>query len=110
MGAASVPEIYKVMQDGGYLFDAKNDANSQRGLHIAMGKNTNVFHRLPNGNYGLREVYPAVKDSRTKTAATNGEAEATVQKPLHEELQEEVAAEEKAAPKEQKHEKPAKAK
>lgn len=68
--ASLLPEIYKVMKDGGFLFEAKNDANAQRGLHIAMAKNTTTFHRLPNGNYGLREWYPAIKEKK----ATNGDA------------------------------------
>src|SRR5436305_1941184 len=47
LGAASVPEIYRVMKEGGYQFDAKNDANAQRGVYQALSKNTTTFHRLP---------------------------------------------------------------
>jgi hypothetical protein len=84
LGAATVPEIYKAMKDGAFHFEAKNEANAQRSLHIAMSKNAAVFHRLPNSNkYGLREWYPAIKD---KKAGSNND-EASGQLPLHEELQ-----------------------
>jgi hypothetical protein len=63
LGAATVPEIFKVMKDGGFHFEAKNDANAQRSLHIALSKNTTTFHRLPNSNkYGLREWYSSIKE------------------------------------------------
>lgn len=96
LGAATVPEIYKVMKDGGFHFEAKNEANAQRSLHIAMAKNTTTFHRLPNSNkYGLREWYPAIRD-RVKAPAANDDAviedaqedpPETATVPLHEELQ-----------------------
>jgi hypothetical protein len=84
LGAATVPEIYKVMKEGGFHFEAKNEANAQRSLHIAMAKNTSTFHRLPKTNkYGLREWYPAIKDKKPGSNSDDGAG----QLPLHEELQ-----------------------
>jgi hypothetical protein len=65
-GAAKVDEIYTAMKAGGFKFETDNDDNAKRGLRISLTKNSQTFHKLPNGTYGLREWYPAVKD-RTKT-------------------------------------------
>jgi hypothetical protein len=94
--AAQVNDIYEAMQRGGYKFDAKNDDNAKRGLYVSLGKNTSMFHKLPNGTYGLLEWYPAVKESKAKSP--NGDqkesAEKGKEKPLHEELQAEAAGDE----------------
>ena len=31
---------------------------------VSLTKNSQTFHKLPNGKYGLREWYPAVKDKK----------------------------------------------
>lgn len=91
LGAIGVPELFKIMKEGGWPFDTKNDANAQRGIHNTLGKNP-VFHKLPNGQYGLKEWYPAL---RGKQKAGNGDSETPkeLDKPLHDELQEEAVAE-----------------
>lgn len=61
-GAGSVNEIYQAMMAGNYKFDTDNPDNAKRGLRISLTKNSAVFHKLPNGEYGLREWYPAIKD------------------------------------------------
>lgn len=63
LGAATVNEIYNEMVAGGFAFEAKNDNNAKRGLYISLGKNQ-VFHKLPNGSYGLSEWYPNMKKSK----------------------------------------------
>ncbi len=68
MGAATVSEIYEAMMQGGYQFDAKNDENAKRGLYISLAKNTTVFHKLPNGTYGLVHWYPAMKPRAAREA------------------------------------------
>jgi hypothetical protein len=43
-----------------------------------MGKNSLIFHRLPNGYYGLVKWYPELKKQKKVTApgqAANGEEE-----------------------------------
>jgi hypothetical protein len=69
LGAASVSEIYDSMVKGGYKFDAKSAANAKRSLRISLTKNSVTFHKLPNGNYGLREWYPNARDA---AKGTNG--------------------------------------
>jgi len=63
-GPAKVREIFDALQKGGYLFETKNDANAMRGLRISIGKSSRDFHKLPNGEYGLTEWYPAVKAAK----------------------------------------------
>lgn len=87
-GAATVAEIYDDMLSGAYNFGGKNDENNKRTLYQSLGKNTAVFHKLPNRRYGLREWYPEIRESKPKTT-NNGNGKAS-EKPLHEELQEEV--------------------
>jgi hypothetical protein len=69
LGAASVAEIYRSMRDGGYAFETTDDANAQRGLRISLTKNSQTFHKLPNGRYGLREWYPSAKEPKAKRSA-----------------------------------------
>jgi hypothetical protein len=67
MGPAKVKEIYDTLVKGGYLFDAKNDANAQRGLRISLTKNSASFHKLPDGTFGLVSWYPKIANSRHRT-------------------------------------------
>src|SRR5271156_6198725 len=53
LGPASVAAIYSEMVAGGYQFDAKDEENAKRGLRISLSKNTALFLKLPNGEYGL---------------------------------------------------------
>ena len=62
-GAAKFSEIYSALVSGGYDFDTKNDEISKASLRGAIGKNP-IFHRLPNGHYGLTEWYPKVKKGK----------------------------------------------
>jgi len=74
-GPASVREIYELLLKGGYVFEAKNDENSMRGLRITLGKSSHTFHKLPGGEYGLTEWYPDIKAS--KSAAKSEHPQAT---------------------------------
>jgi hypothetical protein len=77
LGAASVNQIYDAMTAGGYRFDASSDENAKRALRISLTKNSAVFHKLPNGEYGLREWYPNIKDAKeAKSKPSNNGAEA----------------------------------
>lgn len=62
-GAATVAEIYAAMLEGGYDFAASSEENAKRTLRISLTKNA-VFHKLPNGRYGLSEWYPAATKAR----------------------------------------------
>lgn len=65
-GPATVNEIFEVLRQGGYQFDTKNDDNSKRVIRITLTKNSLVFHKLPNGSYGLLVWYPNVKASKAR--------------------------------------------
>ena len=82
-GAASVNEIFDALTQGGYAFNAKNDEYAKRTLYQNLGKNTVTFHKLPNGNYGLMEWYPAAKEAK-EAKGKRPEKD----RPLHEELKE----------------------
>lgn len=63
-GPALVDEIYPLMIEGGYLFDAKNDATATRSLSIALAKNPK-FVKLSSEHIALADWYDLPK-SRTK--------------------------------------------
>ncbi|MDB5173599.1 MAG: hypothetical protein JWN51_2372 [Phycisphaerales bacterium] len=65
-GAASVNDIYTVLVGGGFKFETSNEDNAKRGLRISLSKNNITFHKLPNGNWGLREWYPNIKEAKEK--------------------------------------------
>lgn len=67
-GAATVAEIYGVMVEGGYGFETTDEENAKRALRISLTKNSQTFHKLPNGKYGLKEWYPNVKEKKTAKA------------------------------------------
>jgi hypothetical protein len=58
---------------GGFDFEAQgwNDAMRLKNLGISMGKNSLIFHRLPNGTWGLTKWYPNIKQK--KAAAKSNE-------------------------------------
>jgi hypothetical protein len=57
LGAVSVDALYSDLVRGGFQFDAKNEANAKRSLAIQLAKNSYLFHRLPNGDWGLVNWY-----------------------------------------------------
>ncbi len=57
LGAASVDALYADLLRGGFQFDAKNDGTAKRSLAISLAKNSYLFHRLPNGDWGLVSWY-----------------------------------------------------
>jgi hypothetical protein len=61
LGAASVVDIYKAIKGGGYKFETKSDQNSQISVGNTLRKTSSIFHRLPNGQYGLLSWYPSAK-------------------------------------------------
>lgn len=70
---ATAREIYEALLSGGYHFETKNEANALRSLRISLTKNVAVFHKLPNGKFGLVSWYPKVKAS--KQTANSPESE-----------------------------------
>lgn len=71
LGPASVNDLFDVLSQGGFQFQTKNDENAKRGVYGALSKNAVTFHKLPNGDYGLTEWYPNVREARD-AKSTNG--------------------------------------
>jgi hypothetical protein len=71
-GPATINEIHAALLEGNYAFDTKNEENAKRGLRISMSKNTSLFHKLPNGKFGLLEWYPNAKQPKANKAAADG--------------------------------------
>jgi hypothetical protein len=74
LGAASVAAIYNAIKDGGYKFETNSEENAKISVGNALRKTSSIFHRLPNGEYGLLAWYPSAKappepDAASKTKA-----------------------------------------
>lgn len=67
--ACSAEEILKGLEQGGFDFKSVGwtDEDSRlRNLAISLAKNTAIFHRLPNGTFGLIAWYPDVAKKKAK--------------------------------------------
>jgi len=66
--AVDAEEIVNALEQGGFDFDNQGwrPPNRVRNLSIAMSKNSQMFHRLPNGTYGLVKFYPEVEAEKKK--------------------------------------------
>lgn len=74
--ACPIEDVMRAMVQGGFDFDALGwkEADRLRSLSISLAKNSSIFHRLPNGTFGLLAWYPDVekksaKGDRDKTQA-----------------------------------------
>jgi hypothetical protein len=77
-GPAKPAEILAGLRAGGYQVEAKSDDIALVGLRAMLRKRTAVFHKLPNGTWGLSEKYPNAKAHKeasekgpSKSADTN---------------------------------------
>ena len=61
LGAATVLEIYNALHDGGFKFGSKNEDNAKIVVANNLRKSSSIFHKLPNGQYGLLAWYPNAK-------------------------------------------------
>jgi hypothetical protein len=68
--AVPVEDIQKGLEQGGFDFDAAGWTKSGRlrALAVSIAKNTNVFHRLPNGMWGLNHWYPEATQKKKAKA------------------------------------------
>jgi hypothetical protein len=79
----TLEEILDALRKGGFDFNAqgwKNEVMHLKNLSISLGKNTGIFHRLPNGLIGLTKWYPGVKVRRSEkdTDKTDTDAETEI--------------------------------
>jgi|SRR5579862_473535 len=61
LGPAKPREFYDALKAGGYQFEAKDDETAIVGLRALLRTQPQVFHRLPQGTYGLTSWYPDAK-------------------------------------------------
>lgn len=69
--AIHVADILSSLEEGGFNFKGQGwrDSDRLRSLSISLAKNTKVFHRLPNGMFGLLAWYPEATKQRGRNAA-----------------------------------------
>jgi hypothetical protein len=61
LGPATPREVYEALVKGGYAPETKDETNAIISVRATLRKNSSVFHRLPNGTYGLLSWYPNAK-------------------------------------------------
>ncbi|MDB5610934.1 MAG: hypothetical protein JWP25_7834 [Bradyrhizobium sp.] len=61
LGPATPRDIYQALEQGGYVFEAKNSEIAMVGMRALLRTQPNVFHRLPQGTWGLTTWYPDAK-------------------------------------------------
>lgn len=98
--ALTLEEIFEGLSQGGFDFDAQGWNQEQarlRNLSISLGKNTAIFHRLPNGYIGLVKFYPDIQAEKKRNKAANKPvAESSATMADSEDLQEEADNNQKA--------------
>jgi hypothetical protein len=67
LGPATPREIYSALVEGGFGFETSNETHAITGLRTTLRKNSSIFHRLPNGQYGLLSWYPNAKAAKSDT-------------------------------------------
>ncbi len=74
--AVPAEEILEALDRGGFDFDAQGWGKKDRlrSLAISLSKNTSIFHKLPNGTYGLAKFYPEIKTEKKKRGAPSEES------------------------------------
>jgi hypothetical protein len=67
LGPATPRDIYLALQQGGYVFEAKNAEIAMVGMRALLRTQPNVFHRLPQGTWGLTVWYPDAKKPKEES-------------------------------------------
>ena len=76
--AVPLSEILDALVKGGFDFEGQGwnvEAQRLRHLGSSLGKNSSIFHRLPNDTWGLMKFYPEVAKRQTKRPPKQSEAE-----------------------------------
>jgi hypothetical protein len=61
LSSASLTDIFTALKAGGFKFGTTNEKNARIIVGNAVRKTSAVFHRVPNGEYGLLSWYPNAK-------------------------------------------------
>lgn len=73
LGPTTARDIYENLKKGGYHFETEDANNAMTGIRQVLRKNSGIFHRLPNGEWGLLAWYERVKQQKqAKAAAADG--------------------------------------
>lgn len=75
LGPCEPKEVYKALIEGGMQFSTSSETNAQISVSNTLRKSSKVFHRLPNGQYGLLAWYPNVKAEKAATADDQDDGE-----------------------------------
>lgn len=66
VGPAKPREIFDAITAGGYQFEAKEETTALVGMRALLRKRSNMFHKLPGGEYGLLSWYPDAKQKKER--------------------------------------------
>ncbi len=66
LGPATPREVYEALAKGGYTFDTAEEVHAIISVRSTLRKNSGIFHKLPNGTYGLLSRYPKAKAARNE--------------------------------------------
>ena len=67
-GPASVSDIYEAIKSGGYKFETETEEYAKTTVRNNLRKSSGIFHKLPNGDFGLLSWYPAAKTPKSEDA------------------------------------------
>jgi hypothetical protein len=67
LGPATAREIYEAIKLGGYVFEAKDAEVALVGMRALLRTQPSVFHRLPQGTWGLTTWYPDAKKPKEES-------------------------------------------
>lgn len=73
LGPTTVRDIYENLKKGGYPFETEDANNAMTGIRQVLRKNSAIFHRLPNGEWGLLAWYERIKQQKQAKAAADAE-------------------------------------
>jgi hypothetical protein len=76
LGPATPREIYEAIKSGGYVFEAKDTEVALVGMRALLRTQPNVFHRLPQGTWGLTTWYPDAKKPKEEPKSKKKKAAA----------------------------------
>ena len=81
LGPATPREIYDALQIGGFQFEAKEEHTRLVSMRALLRTQPLVFHRLPQGAYGLTSWYPDAKRSKGDGPETKAKKSAAKKRP-----------------------------
>jgi hypothetical protein len=69
-GPAKPREFFDALKAGGYQFEAKDDEIAIVGLRALLRTQPHIFHRLPQGTYGLTSWYPDARRPKDESGGS----------------------------------------